>query len=114
MDIADYEKCDHLVLSLGGGVQSSAIAVMAYADKDYGVPKPDQIVFADTGNEPAFVYQWLVELDHWLNQRGGNIEVVQKGNLREDHEKKLEEDERFASIPAYTDTDEGRGAPLRR
>lgn len=114
MSFADYEKYDHLVLSLGGGVQSSAIAVMAYADQDYGVPEPDQMVFADTGNEPAFVYNWLSQLENWLNERGGEIEIVQKGNLRKNHEEKIEENERFASIPAFADREGQRAAPLRR
>lgn len=45
------------VLSLGAGVQSSTMALMA-ARGDIG-PMPDVAVFADTGWEPQAVYDWL-------------------------------------------------------
>lgn len=113
--IADYDSCDHIVLSLGGGVQSYSIAVMAYSEKDYGIPEPNQIVFADTGNEPKFVYFWLERFQEWLNDRGAEIEIVKQGNLRQDTEEKLENDDRLVSIPAFADTEDGkRSAPLRR
>lgn len=113
--LADYDSCDHLVLSLGGGVQSSAITVMAYSENDYGVPEPDQTIFADTGNEPKFVYEWLETLDDWLQERGGEIETVQKGDLWEDLMEKKESGDRFASIPAWSESEGRRKAtPLRR
>ena len=48
------------VLSLGAGVQSTTLALMA-AHGDVG-PMPDCAIFADTGDEPAAIYehlQWL-------------------------------------------------------
>ena len=39
------------VLSLGAGVQSSCLALMAEKG-EYGLPKPDLAIFADTGWEP--------------------------------------------------------------
>lgn len=52
------------VLSLGAGVQSSTMALMA-ARGDIG-PMPDAAIFADTGWEPAAVYKWLDWLETQL------------------------------------------------
>lgn len=54
------------ILSLGAGVQSSALALMYAAN----IPRlngqtVDVAMFADTQNEPAHVYQWL----DWLEQQ---------------------------------------------
>lgn len=50
------------VLSLGAGVQSSTLALMA-SHGEVG-PMPDFAVFADTQAEPKEVYDWL----HWLEK----------------------------------------------
>ena len=50
-------------LSLGAGVQSSALALMAVRG-EVG-PMPDAAIFADTGAEPAAVYIWL----DWLEKQ---------------------------------------------
>lgn len=47
------------VLSLGAGVQSTTIALMAARGE---IPVPDCAIFADTGDEPAAVYEHLA----WL------------------------------------------------
>lgn len=49
------------VLSLGAGVQSTALALMA-AHGEIG-PMPDAAIFADTGEEPTDVYEHL----RWLS-----------------------------------------------
>ena len=41
---------DYTFLSLGAGVQSSALLVLSCTDDR--VPKPDVAIFADTGDEP--------------------------------------------------------------
>lgn len=46
-----------IVLSLGAGVQSSCLALMA-ANGKLG-QMPIAAVFADTGDEPKTVYKWL-------------------------------------------------------
>lgn len=51
------------ILSLGAGVQSSALALMA-ASGELG-RMPDAAIFADTGDEPASVYRWL----DWLEKQ---------------------------------------------
>ena len=51
------------VLSLGAGVQSSTLALMA-AKGEVG-PMPTAAIFADTQDEPASVYKWL----DWLETK---------------------------------------------
>lgn len=50
------DKLFHII-SLGAGVQSSTMALMA-AHGEIG-PMPDAAIFADTQAEPASVYRWL-------------------------------------------------------
>lgn len=69
------------VLSLGAGVQSTTLALMA-AHGEIG-PMPDCAIFADTGWEPPHVYEHL----RWLTS--GNVlpfpvHIISGGNLRED------------------------------
>ena len=45
------------IISLGGGVQSSTMALMAAAGEIS--PMPSAAIFADTRAEPASVYKWL-------------------------------------------------------
>ena len=68
-------------LSLGAGVQSTTMALMAARGEL--TPMPDIAIFADTGWEPAAVYDHL----DWL--RSGEVlpfpvEIVKKSNLRDD------------------------------
>ena len=51
------------IISLGAGVQSSAMALMATHGEIE--PLPDCAIFADTGAEPAGVYTWL----DWLETK---------------------------------------------
>jgi hypothetical protein len=52
------------VLSLGAGVQSSTLALMAAHGEI--TPMPDCAIFADTQSEPASVYRWLNYLESRL------------------------------------------------
>jgi 3'-phosphoadenosine 5'-phosphosulfate sulfotransferase (PAPS reductase)/FAD synthetase len=56
------------ILSLGAGVQSSCLALMA--QEGLTKHKPDYMIFADTGWEPSFVYDPLI--------------TVERSNIRED------------------------------
>lgn len=81
------------VLSLGAGVQSSTLALMA----EHGeVDKPDLAVFADTQWEPKAVYDWL----DWLKSKlSYPVVVVSEGNLIEDF---LDETRKnFVAIPFH-------------
>lgn len=66
------------ILSLGAGVQSSAIAMMV----EHGdLPPIDAAIFADTGWEPQAVYDQL----DWLEEQVSfPIYRVSAGNIRED------------------------------
>jgi hypothetical protein len=66
------------VLSLGAGVQSSCMALMAA--KGEITPMPDFAIFADTQAEPKSVYKWL----NWLrDQLPFPVYTVTNGNLTE-------------------------------
>jgi len=91
------------VLSLGAGVQSTTLALMAA----HGVvgPMPDCAIFADTGWEPAAVYDHLA----WLmspNVLPFPVHVVTGGDIRADL-LRAGEGHRWASIPAFTRTVKG-------
>jgi hypothetical protein len=64
------------VISLGAGVQSSTMAIMA--DRGLLTPRPAFCIFADTQNEPKAVYEWLAYLKTVLTIP---IHVVSAGNL---------------------------------
>lgn len=65
------------VLSLGAGVQSSTLALMAAHGE---IDMPDCAIFADTQSEPDSVYKWL----HWLEQQlPYPIHRVTTGNISE-------------------------------
>ncbi|HEX3884788.1 MAG TPA: hypothetical protein VHW66_19195 [Stellaceae bacterium] len=69
------------ILSLGAGVQSTTLALMA-AHGDV-TPMPDCAIFADTQSEPAAVYEHLA----WLmspNVLPFPVHVVSKGSLRQE------------------------------
>ena len=86
------------VISLGAGVQSTVMALMA-AHGEIG-PMPDCAIFADTGWEPAGVYEHL----DWLEkQLPFPTYRVSAGNIRDDHMAGLNTTgQRFASIPMFT------------
>ena len=66
------------VISLGAGVQSSTMAIMA-AKRD--LPPVDCAIFADTGNEPKMVYAYLDLLKKILPYP---VHIVSKGNIMQD------------------------------
>ena len=93
------EKYNFIAISLGGGVQSTVMTLMA----DSGIiqPMPDVAIFADTKWEPDYVYENI----EWLKKEVKNfpIETVDiDRNLRDDvynginHTNNL-----YVNIPAY-------------
>jgi hypothetical protein len=98
-----------LTLSLGAGVQSTTIALMAAEGL---LPKPDLVLFADTGWEPAAVYQHLARLETVLDTAGMPVRRVSAGNLRNDA---LDPEHRYASIPYHIrKADGGHGMGRRQ
>jgi hypothetical protein len=84
------------ILSLGAGVQSSALLILA-ARGD--LPKLDAAIFSDTGWEPADVYAHLDRLEKEIAQPAGiPIYRVSSGNIRDDA---LNPAHRFASMPLF-------------
>lgn len=68
------------VLSLGGGTQSCALALMSAAGE---LPKLDHIVFADTQGELPETYAYLDYLRTVLEPAGIPLHVITAGNLEE-------------------------------
>jgi len=101
------------IISLGAGVQSSTMALMAA--KGAITPMPDCAIFADTGWEPKAVYDWL---DYLENNLPFPVHVVSAGDLIEDIEIRLSKKSGKTylknSIPLWTDSDGKRGALLRK
>lgn len=97
------------VLSLGAGVQSTTLALMAARGE---IEAPDYAIFADTGWEPAEVYRHL----DWLEtQLTFPLIRVSAGSIRTDIEaRSLSRSGRFASVPWWVMGADGRAAPGRR
>ncbi len=105
------------VISLGAGVQSSAMFLMACHGEL--TPKPDAAIFADTQWEPKEVYRWLAELARIGATRGIPIIQASRGNLRRDMLDATvrgiqRQGQRAASMPLYTSTGDGREGMIRR
>jgi len=94
------------VISLGAGVQSTTLTLMA-ARGELG-EKPDVAIFADTGWEPRHVYKHLDWLERECAKYGLKIIRASRGNLREDFLRSLETGERAASIPLYVKRKDGK------
>jgi hypothetical protein len=107
------EEMKH-ILSLGAGVQSSTLALMAA--KGQLTPMPDCAIFADTQAEPASVYAWL----NWLeNQLPFPLYRVTAGNLESDELRirtsgKTGKRYLKGSIPAFVLKDDGGRGLLGR
>jgi hypothetical protein len=67
-------------LSLGAGVQSSALLVMSALGLR-GCPRADFAVFADTQDEPQWVYDYLEILEQWGAEHGLPVCRTTKGKL---------------------------------
>lgn len=90
------------IISLGAGVQSSTMALMA--TEGQLSPMPVAAVFADTGDEPDSVYKWLDYLEKLL---AFPVIRVTKGKLSERElkvytSKKSGKRYRKSGIPAFT------------
>lgn len=102
------------ILSLGAGVQSSCLALMA-AKGEVG-PMPSAAVFADTQAEPASVYLWL----DWLEkQLPFPVHRVTAGSLTEKSLRIVHRKARNAAgvqglIPAFTLNNDGSSGILGR
>ena len=98
-------------LNLGAGVQSTVLALMADRG-DYGLPRPDVAIFADTGWEPPEVYAHL----QWLKRElSFEVVTVAAGNIRENLLKGVRPNGKtYLGIPAYLTNPDGSLAVARR
>lgn len=99
------------VISLGAGVQSTTLYLMACMGEV--TPLPSEGIFADTKSEPDYVYDHL----DWLKKNYSHIipiTVVSAGDLEEDTLGEREGRKKFAAIPVRVVSDDGRGTMLRR
>lgn len=85
-----------IAISLGAGVQSSAMLLLALKGK-FG-KQPDVAIFADTQWEPKWVYEWLERLKAFVNPFP--IVTVTEGDIRKPLYTKSN-GERFAPMPFY-------------
>ena len=113
MSVKEYVSDRHMlrtqkkwrVLSLGAGVQSTVMALMA--QEGYrGMPRPDFAIFADTGWEPKAVYHHL----EWLeSQLDFEIVRVSAGNIKENTINGVNpQGRRFIDMPVYVVKDDGK------
>lgn len=96
------------LLSLGAGVQSTVLALMAASGE---LPRVDGAIFADTGWEPKRVYEHLGRLRAELSRAGVPLHVVSNGNLRADA---IDPAHRYASIPYFVRNPDGSEGMGRR
>lgn len=98
-----------IILSLGAGVQSSTLLLMAEAGEFEF--KPAYAIFADTGWEPQAVYDWL----DWLE---GHVSIpilrVNNGNIRQMLTAPVGRRQRIAAVPFYMDDGSGKRGMGRR
>ena len=106
------------VLSLGAGVQSSTLALMAAAGEIS--PAPDAAIFADTRWEPAAVYAWLDYLEGLVPFPIYRVSGI---DMRANVLRAASEEGRFVAMPFYTEaggigkrqcTSEAKIKPIRR
>jgi hypothetical protein len=95
-------------LSLGAGVQSTTLYLMALEGL---LPALDCAIFADTGWEPQRVYDHLDLISAKGAERGIPVIRVSKGNLRSDA---INPEHRYASIPYFVRNPDGSDGMGRR
>ena len=98
-------------LSLGAGVQSTVLALMAERG-EYGLTKPDVAIFADTGWEPPSVYEHL----DWLSkQLSFEVVRVSAGNIKDNILAGTSPDgNNYLGIPAFLINADGSRAVAAR
>jgi hypothetical protein len=100
------------IISLGLGVQSTALYYMSSLGQ---LPRADYAIFSDLGREGRKTYEYLEYLKQWQKANNG-IEIIVRNerNLYNDLLNMTDERSRFSSIPAYTESENGKEGMLRR
>ena len=109
-----HSNPDIRIISLGAGVQSTVMAMMA-GTGELG-PMPDCAIFADTGYEPQEVYDHLEWLEKQLpfptyivKAKPGSIRTP-TGNIKQDMNIATQDPKTAFSMPTFT---KGKGMKLR-
>jgi hypothetical protein len=98
------------ILSLGAGVQSSALALMIEKGE---VPMVDAAIFADVKGEPKAVYEWLAYLKTQITKFP--IHVVTWRNLKQDILDAAKGEYKAFPAPFFTkNVETGKKGMLRR
>lgn len=103
-------------LSLGAGVQSSVLALLlSRSDQrlmELGYPRPDCAIFADTGWEPAYVYEHL----NWLeSELSFPLVRVSAGSLKRNLKSgRTVKGRQFVDVPFFVVDQGGKRGMLRR
>lgn len=87
-----------IVLSLGAGVQSSTLLLMACKGE---IEKPDVAIFADTGWESKATYNHLAWLKGEAERHGIPVIIVQERNIRDDSLNAAELNKGFYFMPLF-------------
>lgn len=104
-------KYDFTYLSLGAGVQSSALLVMSNLGL-HGCPRADVAIFADTQSEPPWVYEQVERLKKWSKIP---VHVITFGNLEKAiHNNAGASRSTTCEIPFWVPGQDGKAAPIRR
>ena len=99
----------HRILNLGAGIQPGTIYALMV---DGEIEPADVAVFADTQEEPIWVYQ---QLDYLRSLTGPPIVTVTAGKIGDDLARgRNSTGGRFASIPAHTTYAEGQKGGITR
>lgn len=103
------------VLSLGAGVQSTTLLLMAIEGE---IERPDHAIYADTQWEPQAVYRHLDWLEARAAEVGIPIERVTAGDIRADmlagSPPGRRAGSRYLTMPLYSRNQDGRPSMLRR
>ena len=96
------------ILSLGAGVQSSTMALMA--DQGAFGEKPTAAIFADTGWEPRPV---IDHLNYLKSKLSFPVYICKAGSLHDDI-LKATDNGKFVSVPFFTINEKGKKGMGRR
>lgn len=96
------------ILSLGAGVQSTTLLLMMLHNE---IERADHVIFADTGWEPAAVYQHLAHLETLMTTTDMTFHRVSVGNIRHDS---LQPNTRSAALPFHMKNKDGTNGMIRR
>jgi len=106
----EASRCDMRVISLGAGVQSTAMYLMAASGEL--VPRPDVAVFADTQSEGVYTYEHL----DWLDKNFGSVIPIRRLSIGSLYDRVLDGASAgaFSPVPFWVESGNGRSSPGRR